>query len=109
MESTVRAASMVYSSEFGGSSTPPSLGRGECHADALRRLAVFRGPPGSVICRPVGECFHASEATPTGNAAMGEGEFDFQGAGAGVDSARDCGCDRPRGFHGVADSRHFRL
>ena len=89
---------MVYSSDFGGASTPPSLGTGECHADAQRRLAVFGGPPGSVICRPVGECFRASEATPTTKEAMGEGNFDFQGAGAGVDSARDCGCDLPRGF-----------
>ena len=95
MESTVRAASMVYSSEFGGASMPSSLGRGDYHADAFADRSV--------------NVFHASEATPAANAVMGEGEFDFQGAGAGVDSARDCDCDRPRGFHGVADSRHFRL
>jgi hypothetical protein len=39
------------------------------------------------------------------NTATGEGDFDFQGAGAGVDSARDCGRRRPRGVHGVADPR----
>ena len=45
--------------------------------------------------------------SPTKKTATGEGDFDFQGAGAGVDSARDCYRGRPRGVHGVADPRRL--
>jgi Mycobacterium membrane protein len=53
--------------------------------------------------------FEVGGLSPTKIAVTGEGDSDFQGAGAGVDTARDCGRGRPGGFtvwriHGIFGS-----
>src|ERR1700733_5284348 len=100
---------MIYSSRFGGASLPPSLGRGACHAGILRRPTALDVPTGGVARRSAGKYLRAGEKSATRRAATGEGDFDFQGSAAAVVSGGVRGGGGPRGVHGFADSRHFRL